>query len=366
MSAEGTAAPRGRSELPGALLLVGVALLTALAAAAVVMLLSGVPLASVALSFSSLLNGSFGSPYAISETLVAATPLIIAGLGVAIGFKAGLFNVGAEGQLLIGGLCGVIAGFAVTGLPMWLHIPLALAIAFAGGALWGAAAGWLKVATGAHEVITTIMLNFIALRLVDYLLRNPPVQNPDRADPISRYVADTALLPKLFAAFDPALRVNLGIVIAVLLAVAVAWLLWRTTLGFEFRILGANPVAGRVAGIRTGRAIVIAMGLSGGIVAIAGATLTMGVLGRASPDFTGGLGFEAIAVALLARSHPIAVVFAGLLFGALQAGGRHMQVAASVSIDLITIVQALIVLCIAAPMLIRTLYPMLFPKEAKR
>jgi simple sugar transport system permease protein len=329
------------------------------------MLASGVAVDAIGRSFVALIVGSVGSIPAISETLVAATPLIIAGLGIAVGFKAGLFNIGAEGQLMVGGIVGVIVGFAVTGLPMWLHIPLALVVAFFFGGVWGGAAGWLKVTAGAHEVITTIMLNFITFRLVDWMLRNPPLQNPERSDPISRYVGETAILPRLLQGIDPALRVNLGIIIALLAAAVVAWLLWRTKLGFEFRVMGANPEAGRFAGINAGATVVLAMAISGGICAIAGATLTMGVLGRASPGFTGGLGFEAIAVALLARSHPIAVVFAGLLFGALRAGGRFMQVSAGVSLDLITIVQALVVLFIAAPMLIKTIYPF-FGKETSR
>ncbi|MDB5527142.1 MAG: ABC-type uncharacterized transport system, permease component [Devosia sp.] len=349
-----------RSELAGSVMLVLAALVTALVVAALIMVFSGVSMPQIGLALTSLATGSFGSPQAISETLVAATPLIIAGLGFVIGAKAGLFNVGVEGQILIGGMFGLVAGFSFPDLPMIVHLPLALGCAFVGGALLAGIAGWLKVASGAHEVITTIMLNFIALRFVDFLLRNPPVQNPERSDPISRFVADTATLPKLFAWFDPSMRVNLGILLAVLVAVFVAWLLWRTTLGFEIRVMGANQQAGRFAGMNTARTVIVAMMLSGGIAGLAGATLTQGVLGRASPDFAAGLGFEAIAVALLARSHPVGVVFSGILFGALTAGGRRMQVAAGVSLDLITIVQAIVLLCIAAPMLIRTIYPFLF------
>jgi general nucleoside transport system permease protein len=340
--------------------LVLAALFTALAVAALIMICSGVSLPTVGVALSSLALGAFGSPQAISETLVAATPLIIAGLGFIVGAKAGLFNVGVEGQILIGGMAGVIAGFSFTGLPMPVHLTLSLLAAFVGGAAYAGIAGWLRVSAGAHEVITTIMLNFIALRLVDFLLRNPPVQNPERSDPVSRFVAETAMLPRLFTWFDPSMRVNFGFILAVICAAFVAWLLWRTRWGFEIRVIGAAPKAGQFAGIVSNRVIVLAMMISGGIAGLAGASLTQGVLGRASPDFAAGLGFEAIAVALLARSHPVGVVFSGIIFGALTAGGRRMQVTAGVSLDLITIVQALVLLCIAAPILIRTLYPMLF------
>lgn len=350
----------GRGDIVSSLLLVVAALFSALVVAALIMLVSGVGIGDIGVAMASLAIGSFGSFPAISETLVAAAPLIIAGLGFTIGAKAGLFNVGMDGQILIGGMTGLIAGFTFTGLPIFIHLPLALAFAFLGGAVWGGIAGWLKVAAGAHEVITTIMLNFIALRLVDYLLRNPPVQNPGRSDPISRSVLESAMLPKLLTWLDPALRVNAGIILAILLSLVVAWLFWRTRLGFELRVMGSNAQAGRFAGINTSRVVVLAMALSGGLGGLAGASLTMGVLGRATPDFSAGLGFEAIAVALLARNHPFAVVFSGILFGALVAGGRRMQVDAGVSLDLITIVQALVVLCIAAPMLIQAVYPFLF------
>ncbi|UWU25500.1 ABC transporter permease (plasmid) [Rhizobium sp. CB3060] len=292
--------------------------------------------------------------------MVAATPLIIAGAAFIVGAKAGLFNIGLEGQLLVGGMAGLIAGFSLPGLPLVIHLPLALAFAFVAGGIWAGFAGWMKVASGAHEVITTIMLNFLALRLVEFLLRHPPVQNPERADPISKSVLDSAALPPILAWLDPSLRVNFGILLALLVALAVGFLLWRTKLGFEIRVMGVSPRAGRVAGMNPARTIILSMVLSGGIAGLAGASLTLGVLGRATPDFTAGLGFEAIAVALLARLHPVGVVFSGILFGALTAGGRYMGVAAGVSIDLVTVIQAVVLLCIAAPVLIKRLYPFIF------
>lgn len=348
-----------RIDVRTVLVLPAAAVITALAAGAVIMLATGIDIATIGRSFVALLDGSVGSANAVSETLTAAAPLILAGLGVAIGFRAGLFNIGAEGQLLMGGMASLLIGFSLTGLPLLVHLPLALVAGAAAGALWGSIAGWLRASTGAHEVITTIMLNFIALRLVDYLLRNPPIQKPGRNDPISKSVLDSASLPGLLDWLGATYRVNAGILLALLMTVVVAWFMFRSTIGFEFRAAGASPDTARYAGVRIGRTIVAAMAAGGALAGLAGATQVLGVLGRASPGFSAGLGFEAIAVALLGRSHPVGVLLAGLLFGALEAGGRQMQVQAGVSIDLITVIQALIVIFVAAPLLVRQLYPFL-------
>jgi ABC-type uncharacterized transport system permease subunit len=234
------------------------------------------------------------------------------------------------------------------------------------GALWASIAGWLKAATGAHEVITTIMLNFIAFRLTDYLLRNPPIQKEGRSDPISESVLASAQLPKLLSGLDPSLRIHAGFLIALVAVAVVYWLLFRSTIGFEFRASGANPDAARYAGMRSGWIIVVVMACAGALAGLAGANQVLGVLGRASPNFSAGIGFDAIAVALLGRSHPVGVLLAGILFGALQAGGRQMQVAAGVSIDLIAIIQALIIIFIAAPMLVRTIAPWAFRGRSRQ
>jgi simple sugar transport system permease protein len=334
-----------------------VAVVLALIIGGVVMLATGVDLASIGRSYVALFTGSMGSAYALSETLTAAAPLTLAGLGLAIGFRAGLFNIGAEGQVLMGGMAAVVVGFSLRNWPMIIHLPLALLAGAAAGAAWASIAGWLRAATGAHEVITTIMLNLTSYRLVDYLLRNPPVQRSGRTDPISESVAASAELPRLLAWFDPTLRVHAGIILVILAVVFVYWLLFRTTIGFEFRAAGLNPDAARYAGMRSGLIIVSVMALSGALAGLAGANQVLGVLGRASPNFSGGVGFDAIAVALLGRSHPVGVLLAGLLFGALQAGGREMQVVAGVSLDLISVIQALIIIFIAAPMLVRVILP---------
>lgn len=328
-----------------------------------VMAATGIDLATIGKAYSALFTGAFGSAGALSETLTSAAPLTLAGLGVALGFRAGLFNIGAEGQLIFGGIAAVVVGFAFTGLPPFIHLPLALIAGIVAGGIWAGIAGWLKAATGAHEVITTIMLNLIALRLTDYLLRNPPIQKPGRSDPISQSVLPSAQLPRLFAWYDPSLRLHLGIVITIAAVVLVYWLLFKTTKGFEFRSSGYNPDAARYAGMRSGLIIVIVMACSGGLAGLAGANQVLGVLGRASPAFSGGIGFDAIAVALLGRSHPVGVLLAGILFGALEAGGRQMQVSAGVRIDLIAIIQALIIVFVAAPMLVRAILPFAFAKR---
>ena len=339
------------------------AVLIALFLGGVTMLATGVDLPTIGLSFVALLEGSVGSINALSETLTAAAPLTLAALGIALGVRAGLFNIGAEGQILIGGMAAVIVGFSFEGLPVAIHLPLALIAGMLAGALWASIAGWLRAVTGAHEVISTIMLNLISFRLVDYLLRNPPVQRPGRSDPISRSVFESSELPRLLDWLDPNLRIHAGIILTLAVVFFVYWLLFRTTIGFEFRAAGANPEAARYGGMRSGLIIITVMGVAGALAGLAGANQVLGVLGRASPGFSAGIGFDAIAVALLGRGHPFGVLFAGLLFGALEAGGRQMQVGAGVSIDLITIIQALIVVFIAAPMLVRTLFPFAFARD---
>ncbi|WJY21598.1 ABC transporter permease [Fontisubflavum oceani] len=333
------------------------AILVALILGALTMLATNVDLATIGRSYVALLQGSVGSLNALSETLTAAAPLILAGLGLALGFRAGLFNIGAEGQILIGGMAAVICGFSFPGLPFAILLPLCLVAGGVAGAAYASIAGVLRATTGANEVISTIMLNMIAFRLVDYMLRLPWVQRPGRSDPVSQSVPPSAELPRLLDWIDPNLRVHAGIFVTLLAVAFVYWLLFRSKLGFEFRASGASPSAARYAGMRAGLVIVLAMATAGALAGLAGANQVLGVLGRASPGFSAGIGFDAIAVALLGRSHPVGVLFAGLLFGALEAGGRQMQVDAGVSIDLIGIIQALIIVFIAAPLLVRAIFP---------
>ncbi len=354
---------RGRSEFEDLVVVPVFAVIVALFLGALTMLATGVDLPTIGRSFVALAVGSVGSLNAISETLTAAAPLTLAGLGLAIGFRTGLFNIGAEGQLLMGGLAAVIFGFSFPNLPFLVLMPMCLLAGALVGALYAAIAGFLKATTGAHEVISTIMLNLISFRLLDYMLRLDWIQKEGRADPISKSVPDNAELPRLLEFLDPNLRLHAGIFLVIAAVFFVHWLLFKSKIGFEFRASGENPDAARYAGIRSSLIIVAAMATAGAFAGLAGANQVLGVLDRASPGFSAAIGFDAIAVALLGRSHPYGVALAGLLFGALEAGGRQMQVDAGVSIDLIGIIQALIIVFIAAPLLVRAIFPWGFRKQ---
>lgn len=304
-----------------------------------------------------LWQGSLGSPGAIADTVVRATPFIISGLAVALAFKGGLFNIGAEGQLYAGSVFCVVVATTLQ-LPAIFHIPVAILAGALGGAAWAAIAGFLKARTGAHEVITTIMLNYIAIRMTDWLIKSKtPYILGDPADTTgarSRIVEETARLPAIQV--DASTALHLGIPIALVLVFLVWWLLFKTTIGFELRTAGTNANAARYAGISVPATIVLTMALSGALAGIAGAGEVLGVRGSLSADFFSGLGFDAIAVALLARSNPIGIIFSGLLWGALLTGARLMQVRASLSIDVIKIVQALIIMFVAADQIVRFIY----------
>ena len=310
-------------------------------------------------AYKALFVGSLGSPRAIAETLFAATPLILAGLAVAVGFQAGLFNIGVNGQMHIGGMAALWVGFSVA-VPAIIHIPLAIAAAMIGGAIWGGIAGLLKARTGAHEVITTIMLNFIALFLVTFLLKTSIFQAPGRNDPISRPTNPSAQFPTLIGDF----RLNIGFFIALAAVLFVWWLMYRSTIGFEFRAVGFNPDGGSYAGMNVAWTYVAVMGIAGALAGLAGTNQILGLEPyRGITNFAGTIGFDAIALALLGRSHPVGVLFAGLLFGALRAGGREMQGAAGVPIDLVLVLQALIIVFIAAPEMVRAIYRIKTPDE---
>lgn len=310
-------------------------------------------------AYKALFVGSVGSPRAISETLFAATPLILAGLAVAVGFQAGLFNIGVNGQMHIGGMVALWVGFSVS-LPAIIHIPLAIAAAIMGGAIWGGISGVLKARTGAHEVITTIMLNFVALFMVDYLLKTSVFQAPGRNDPISQKVNASAQFPTLIGDF----RLQIGFFFSLAAVAFVWWLMYRSTIGFEFRAVGYNPHGGRYAGMSVAWIYLGVMAVSGGLAGIAGTNQILGLEPyRGISNFAGTVGFDAIALALLGRSHPVGVLFAGILFGALRAGGREMQGAAGVPIDLVLVLQALIIVMIAAPRLVRAIYRIKTPDQ---
>ena len=287
--------------------------------------------------------------YPLSETIVTATPLIFVGLSVALGFRAGLFNIGAEGQMNIGAIVGAAVGIWWPGLPGPIHLLLMILACFIGGALWGMIPVLLKARTGAHEVITTIMLNFVAVSLTLYVLSLKPFKQ--QAEPIARPVS--VAFPHLFGAD---LRVHAGIFLALGVAGLVAWLLNRTTIGFEFRAVGANPTAARAAGMNPSRTTVVVMTLAGGLAGLAAASQLGGVTPSLIPGFASGLGFTAIALALVGRGTPLGVVLAAFLFAILQVGGRSMQATTQTPIDIVVVIQGLVIMFIAAPALVSAIY----------
>lgn len=290
----------------------------------------------------------------LSDTLNFATPLIMAGLGVGLAFRVGLFNIGGRGQMLMG---AAAAGFVMFGvdLPFLIHLPLVVIAGIVGGAIWGGIVGFLKARTGAHEVILTIMLNFVAFYFVAWLLSTPGMlMRPGGNQPISPVTPESAKFPLLFGA---PLTTHWGFVVAIIAAGFVWWLMERSSLGFRMRAVGENPHAARASGIKVERIIFYAMAIAGGLAGLAGANQIAGTITTGfGSHIDAGIGFDAITVALLGRSRAWGVVAAGLLFGALKAGSFTMQIAEDIPVDIVLVVQALIVLFIAAPPLVRTVF----------
>ena len=303
-------------------------------------------------AYTALFQGAFTNNNAFPETLVSSVPYIFLGLGVALGFRAGLFNIGAEGQFYIGALAGVFVAYSLHGLPPIVEIGASLLAAMAAGFLYAGIAGLLKAWTGAHEVITTIMLNYVAFLIANYLVTTPGLMlDPHTRTPRTPYIDANATLPIVF----PGSRLHAGILLA-LVAIPVVWfLIERTTLGFQLRAVGFNAGASRASGISVARTTVLAMGISGALAATAGIVQMLGIQHDMTPAVAAGYGFDAIAVALLARSNPWAILPAALLFGALHNGAGFMQLQTQVSADLISIVQASVIVFVAAPEIIRWL-----------
>jgi len=310
------------------------------------------------LAYYGLIQGSFGSAKALSETAVWATPYIFAGLAVALAFKGGLFNIGAEGQLALGAVVSAWIGYALpewvgSDIPIIIHLPLAIILGMGAGAFWAAIVGFLKAYTGGHEVINTIMMNYIALNTISYLL-NGPMRDPSPSNVSARtpLIAESARLPVIFEGY----RIHWGFVLALLVAFLVWWLLNKTTLGFEIRTVGANPDAAKYAGINVKRTIILTMTLSGMLAGMAGALEVTGLNFRHELGFSIGYGFDAIAIALLGKSHPLGVVLASILFASMRNGATRMQFLTQLPVDLISVIQALILLFVAADAIIRYLY----------
>ena len=299
-------------------------------------------------AYGALAQGAFGSFDSVVSTLVLTTPLLLAGLGVAIGFRAGLFNIGAQGQFLMGAVGSVATAVHFQQAPAAVAITAGLIGGTLAGAAWGLVPGLLKAISGAHEVVTTIMMNYIAFAALAWIVSGP-LQQPGSVPPTTPSVG-IAALPIVLGRSG-----HIGIFIA-FIAVPLAWfLLFRTTRGFEIRAVGANPDAARYAGIKPKRLIVLTMSIAGLLAGLAGACTVLGITHTMNPSFSTSVGFDAITVALLGRSNPIGVMMAAILFGAMRAGAGPMQINAGVPVELVDVIQGLILLFLIANVVFRRL-----------
>lgn len=345
------------------------ALLTALVVGAIVMLIFG---DNPITAYTGLFSGAFGNARGWAITIRKMTPLILTGLSVAVAFKAGLFNIGASGQFLIGTVCSVAVGINFEGLPWIVHMPLALVAGIAGGALWGAIPGLLKVYTGAHEVIVTIMLNYIASLFAGWTVYAGGGTGDQSPGPLwDRTAGAISETPDIFPSAEipwivgGAYRIHWGTVLVLLVTILIWWLIYRTTVGFEIRTVGQNIKAAKYAGMRVNWMIILAMMIAGGLAGLAGGIETQGLNHKFAPEFTGGVGFDGITVALLGQTHPFGIILAAFMFGGLDAGGTRMQFDSGVSADIIQVIQGLVLAFVAAPMIIRAIFRIkLAPGEA--
>lgn len=312
-------------------------------------------------AYSNLFRGAFGSPYYVTETIIAAIPLMLSGMAVAIGFRGGLFNIGAAGQLIVGAICAALVGYKLNWPGIFL-VPAAVVAGCAGGAIWAGIPGVLKAWRGAHEVITTMMLNYVAVLLLSYLVESGPtgtngpmqqttaVGNP-LTPPMNAHLP--LLIPQSWIAGN---RIHLGLILALLAALFFWFLLWRTTFGYKLRAVGFNQNAAAYAGINVKWIVAITLTLSGAFAGLAGMVNLFGLppyqLGE---TFTAVYGFNAIAVALLGRNNAGGIIAAAILFGALQQGGAIMQSSAGISVDLVNVLQGLIIFFVGADAAVRYL-----------
>jgi ABC-type uncharacterized transport system permease subunit len=327
------------------------AIVGGLAVGAVVIILSSLVQGKVDLllplqAYANLGEGAFGSVRGLVFTTVSATPLILGGMAVGLGFKAGLFNIGAQGQFLMGALGSAAIGAYVAGAPAIVAIPAAIGAGALFGAAWGFVPGALKAWTGAHEVVTTIMLNFIAGALIGYLITGP-LEAPGFSFSRTGQLGN-AELPTFFGT-----SIHLGVFIAFALVPAVWWLLWRSTLGFEIRTVGANPDAARYAGMRPALLTILTMSLCGLLAGLAGSGQILGISHFMNASYGTSVGFDSISVALLGRAHPVGITLAALLFGAMRAGSGLMQIEAGIPVEIIDVIQATVLLFLAADLVIR-------------
>lgn len=288
-----------------------------------------------------LVLGAFGDIWGFGDTLAKATPLLIAGLGVAVAFKAGFFNIGAEGQLYLGGLLAAAVGLGIKGMPPLLHISLAFSAAFVAGALWAVAAAALRVYRGVNEVITTLLMNYIALNVVGYVVRGP-LMEPNAPYPYSPLLPRTATLPAVIPLTDA----HAGIIVGLALAVVLHFVLSRSSLGYEIQAVGVSPTAARHNGINLAQTFLKVAIISGGLAGLAGAVEIMGLQHRLFDRFSPGYGYDAIIVSFLAGGHPLGIVVSALFFGALRAGASTMQRVEAVPVAMVYTIQGLTVMFI--------------------
>jgi simple sugar transport system permease protein len=331
-----------------------IATLAALAVGAVMLLFLKVnPIEA----YAALWDGAFGSANAFAETLVKATPLLLVALGICISFRGDVINIGGEGQMIVGAILATWVGLNITGLPGWLTITLAMLAGFLGGAIWGGVPGVLKAYFSVNEILSTVMMNAIAVQLMNFLLRGPMI-DPAQAK-LASQIPQTARLEEIFRL--PRLvptRLHLGALIAVILAILVYILLWRTTIGYRIRAVGQSPHAARYAGVKVQRYVVLALLLSGAFAGLAGATQVFGVNYRMITDgsasgFTGSAGFNGIVAALFGQLHPIWSIPASILFGALLVGANKMQRIVQVPSALIIALNGLVVVFVVSSEIIR-------------
>jgi simple sugar transport system permease protein len=321
-------------------------------------------------AYGAMLLGPFSSIYGLTETMVKATPLMLIGLGIVIAFRSGILNIGAEGQMMMGALAGTAVALSFPNLPGFLLVLLTVLAGFLGGALYGAIPGALKAYLRVNEILSTIMLNSIAQQLLVYMLRGPLIDPTEIAYgtgfPQTKQLVNTIWMARLI----PQTRMHMGLVIAIILAVAVYFLLWRTVTGFRMRAVGAGPKASRYSGIRVEKNLVLAMALSGGFAGLAGIIEVLGIHHRLMDGITAGYGFTGIVVALFGRLHPLGVIPAAILFGGMMLGADMMQRAVAIPASIVTTIQGLMVLFVVGtdifirkPAWTQQLMQSIFPKR---
>ena len=331
-------------------------LITPLVAVAVALIIGAILMLSIGInpivSYQAMWAGIAASKYQIGVTLTKATPLILTGLGLGIAFRSGVFNIGGEGQIYIGALASTFIGIQNWGLPAPVHLTLSLLAGFIGGAVWGFIPGILKARYKINEVITTILLNYIAIYLVSYFTHGPLRENQSAAAalPQTAEVMSTSRLPLIW----PGTRLHLGFILALLAAGVLYFIIFRTSFGFKARAVGHSPTSARYAGMNVVWIIVLVMIISGGLAGMAGSVEILGVQRRLRDMFSSGTGYTAIAIALLGQNNPLGIVFAGILFGALQAGANNMQALAGVPITIVDAIQAVIIFMVAISAELRT------------